>query len=153
MKSQVCVDASLALKWFLPFQQDPLADSLLKRWDQDGAELIGPPLFNAEVTSVIRFKVYNGTLMPQQGEAAFQSFRELDVKIIAPSILSLFAWELAKKYDQPRAYDMQYLALAELLDCDFWTADERLVNSLRGKNPRVHWVGEAQRRERTCEKL
>jgi predicted nucleic acid-binding protein len=142
MKYQVCVDASLALKWFLPIQQDPLADSLLDRWDQAGTELVGPPLFNTEVTSIIRLNVYNKRLLPQQGETAFQSFRELNVKIISPSILSLVAWELAKKHNQPRTYDMQYLALAELVDCDLWTADLKLVNSLQGKNKRVRWIGE-----------
>jgi predicted nucleic acid-binding protein len=141
MKSQVCVDASLALKWLIPSQQDSLADSLLEGWDRAGAELIGPPIFDAEVTSVIRLNVYTGKLLPQQGESAYQYFRELNVKIINPAILSLIAWELAKKYNRPRTYDMQYLALAELLDCELWTADKRLINCLREQNKRVHWVG------------
>lgn len=145
MRYQVCVDASLALKWFIPIQQDSLADSLLESWDRTGIELIGPPIFDAEVTSVIRLDVYTKKILPQQGEAAFQYFRDLNVKILSPGILSLFAWELAKKYHQPRTYDMHYLALAKIVDCELWTADKRLVNSLQGHEKRVRWVEEYEK--------
>jgi hypothetical protein len=32
-------------------------------------------------------------------------------------------------------------ALAARLDCDFWTADERLVNSVRTRFNHIHWLG------------
>jgi predicted nucleic acid-binding protein len=142
VKYQVCVDASLALKWLMPSQQDLSADSLLENWDQTGVEIVGPPLLNSEVTSAIRRNVYMGKLQPRQGEAAYQCFCELNVKIISSAVLTQIAWGLAKKYNRPRTYEMQYLALAELLDCEFWTADKILVNSLKSQNKRVHWIGE-----------
>jgi len=52
------------------------------------------------------------------------------------------AWELAKKFNLPRTYDMQYLAVAELENCELWTNDKRLANSLQGKVKRIRWVGE-----------
>jgi predicted nucleic acid-binding protein len=142
MKYQVCVDASLALKWFIPVQRDIVADMLLEKWTRDGEELIGPPLFDAEVTSTLRLNVFAKGIPPGEGEVAFQFFRDLNVHIVNPAGLQPVAWELAKKYDLPRAYDMQYLAVAELSDCELWTADKRLVNALQGQNKRVHWVGE-----------
>jgi len=33
------------------------------------------------------------------------------------------AFELAHRFNRPRAYDAQYLALATRLSCDFCTAD------------------------------
>jgi len=33
------------------------------------------------------------------------------------------------------------MALAERLVCNFWTADERLVNSLQGQFSRIRWLG------------
>jgi|TARA_B100000315_G_C14284686_1_gene454640 predicted nucleic acid-binding protein len=142
MSYLVCVDASLAVRWLIPTQQDPLAESLLQSWDQAGTELIGPPLFDAEITSAIRRHVYFKKLLPAQGEKAFLFYRELGVKIISPPELPRVAWELAKEYHQPRTYDMQYLAVAELEDCELWTADSRLANSLKGKARRVRWLGD-----------
>jgi len=146
MNSRVCVDASLAVQWLIPTQQGPLAESLLQSWDQAGTELIGPPLFDAEVTSAIRLHVYFKRLLPAQGEKAFLFYRELGVKIVSPPELPRVAWELAKEYHLPRTYDMQYLAVAELEDCEFWTSDKRLVNSLQGKTSRIRWVGEHTRK-------
>ncbi|MBC8099768.1 MAG: type II toxin-antitoxin system VapC family toxin [Armatimonadetes bacterium] len=40
------------------------------------------------------------------------------------------AYELAEQLSLPTAYDAQYLAVAEHLGCDFWTADERLYNAV-----------------------
>ncbi|GIV76846.1 MAG: hypothetical protein KatS3mg050_1240 [Litorilinea sp.] len=51
------------------------------------------------------------------------------------------AWELAKQFNQPRAYDTAYLALAQLHQCDFWTADEKLYNAVKDALPWVKWVG------------
>jgi predicted nucleic acid-binding protein len=50
-------------------------------------------------------------------------------------------YELATRYDRPTAYDAQYLALAERLSCDFWTADERMFNAIKEKFPTIRWLG------------
>ena len=55
--------------------------------------------------------------------------------------LLLDAYEIAGRFNLPRSYDAQYLALAERLACDFWTADRTLVNSLQTGFSRAHWLG------------
>ena len=40
------------------------------------------------------------------------------------------------------AYDAHYLALAESRQCECWTADERLWNTVKKDLPWVHWVGQ-----------
>ncbi len=42
------------------------------------------------------------------------------------------------RYNLPATYDAHYLALAEWMEIDLWTADMRLVNSL--KPFKVKWV-------------
>jgi predicted nucleic acid-binding protein len=42
----------------------------------------------------------------------------------------------------PAVYDTHYLALADILGCDLWTADERFFNSVKEQQPRVKWLGE-----------
>ncbi|MBN1188233.1 MAG: type II toxin-antitoxin system VapC family toxin [Dehalococcoidales bacterium] len=143
MNSRVCVDASIVLRWLLPGQQDLQVGSLLEKWDRAGIELIGPPLFSIEVTSFIRLNVFRKILLPKQGEMAYGLFRELNVTIVAPPDLCHVAWGLAGKYDRSRTYDMQYLAIAELENCEFRTADKRLINALKERNKRIRWIDEA----------
>ncbi len=40
--------------------------------------------------------------------------------------------------------DAYYLALAEHENCEFWTADTRLLNAINGKLPWVHKLEEYQ---------
>ena len=48
---------------------------------------------------------------------------------------------MAKELGLPTLYDTAYLALAKLCNCEFWTADEVLINSLQGKFSWVKWIG------------
>ena len=52
------------------------------------------------------------------------------------------ALEFATRFRQGAAYDCHYLALAESLGCDLWTADERFYSAVRDSADRVRWVGE-----------
>ncbi|MBI3942280.1 MAG: type II toxin-antitoxin system VapC family toxin [Chloroflexi bacterium] len=52
------------------------------------------------------------------------------------------AWDLAQTLNRPRAYDTAYLALAQMQQCDFWTADEKLYNATKAHLPWVRWIGE-----------
>ena len=142
MNSTVCIDASLALIWLLPAERDEIAEALRRKWDNDGVEIITAPLFHAEVTSVLRERVYFNKLLPEEGEEAFSTYLEIGVKSVDSPRLQEVAWELAQKFNLPRTYDMQYLAIAELNDCELWTNDRRFVNSLQGKVSRIKWVGE-----------
>ena len=57
--------------------------------------------------------------------------------------LLMVAYELANRFNRPRAYDAQYLALATRLSCEFWTADERLVNAIKDQFTGIRWLGNA----------
>ncbi|MCL0091942.1 type II toxin-antitoxin system VapC family toxin [Dehalococcoidales bacterium] len=142
MKGRVCIDASLALTWLLPAERNEASDALRREWDEKGMELIVAPLFHAEVTSVLREQVYFRRLLPEEGEEVFSIYLDIGVRSIDNSEVQKKAWELAKKFNLPRTYDMQYLAVAELEDCELWTNDKRLAHSLQGKVNRIRWVGE-----------
>ena len=51
------------------------------------------------------------------------------------------AWEIAREFQLPTVYDATYLALAELRQCEFWTADEKLFKRVRDKLSFVQWLG------------
>lgn len=51
------------------------------------------------------------------------------------------AFELAAVHNRPAGYDCVYLALAERLQCEFWTGDLRLVNAVSESLAWVKWCG------------
>ena len=71
-----------------------------------------------------------GRLAADEGEEAFAAFNALGIARVDRNDLHVHAWQLAKQYQTRRAYDMMYLALAQLEDLDLWTGDERLVNTI-----------------------
>jgi predicted nucleic acid-binding protein len=133
----------MALMWLLPAELNEKANALRKKWDTENVRLISAPLFNAEVTSVLREQVYFQKLLPEEGEEAFLLCLDMGVGISRDSArIQKKAWELAKEHNRPRTYDMQYLAVAEIEDCDFWTADKRLCNALAKKVSRLKYIGD-----------
>ena len=131
MPQCACVDASLAVALVNPNKQPQAVLALWQNWTDVGADLFAPPLYFAEGTSVLRNKVFRGELTEEEGEAAFQLFLTLGVRSVDLPDLQTRAWELAKRYNRPRACDAQYLAVAMALGCDLWTADERLANAVQ----------------------
>lgn len=139
-QARVCVDASLVLHLILPDEHDAGVESLWQGWAAAGVAVIGPHLLYSEVTSVIRLRVATGRLTVDEGDGAFAAFNALGIARVDRDDLHVRAWQLAKQYQTRRAYDMTYLALAQLEDLELWTGDERLVNTIGGRDPRVKWV-------------
>lgn len=144
--NSVCVDASMALEWLFYSEHREQADGLLRDWAEEDVAMVAPPMFHAEVISAIRKSVYFKRILPEDGNRLFTLHWGLPVRTIGSHEMYQSAWELAKRFNLPVCYDMQYLAVAELEDSELWTADRRLVNVVRGKNKRVKWLGDYQKR-------
>jgi predicted nucleic acid-binding protein len=143
-KSLVCVDASLILKLVLPEEYSERALMLWKNWLRDGIQPVSPRLLVYEVTSVLRKHAHRGVLPQSSAEEAFAAINRIiteQIEITDPSDMHEKAWELAGRFNRPTAYDCHYLALAEHMQCPFWTADERLFNVVRDKLEWVSWIG------------
>lgn len=140
--SPICVDANLALKLVLAERDSARARQLWATWDEQDTDVIAPSLWGYEVTSVIRNRVHRRKLMPDEGERAFAAIRRLGVDLLTLPDLHERAWELAKRFNRPAAYDAHYLALAEALACEFWTADEHLYNAVKNQLPWIRWLGD-----------
>jgi predicted nucleic acid-binding protein len=138
----VCLDASLVVLWFLRQELTPKADAVLGEWRAAEVELIAPPLLIAEVPSVFRQAVYRGRITRDEGDVALTDFMEAGIRIIEPLGLLRRAWNLAKTLNVPRLYDMFYVALADLEQCELWTADRHLVNQVKDRWPLARWLGD-----------
>ena len=141
MKSKVCVDVSLALKLVFAEEDSIEAQHLWETWAEEDTETVAPILFAFEGTSVILNRMYRGLVPPEEAELMFGAFHLLGVQLLYPEGLHKRAWELAKKFNRPQTYEMHYIALAEILDVEFWTADERLYNAIKHGDTKVKWLG------------
>lgn len=143
MSSSVCVDASLILRTLVPAPFSDEATRLLAAWQRDAVTLAAPALLAFEVTSSLRRLVHLREITASDGDAAFAAFMRLDIRLSQRKDIFPLAWHLAARFNLARAYDPAYLALAQIRDCEFWTADRRLYNSVGDALKWVRWVGDA----------
>ncbi len=132
------VDANIAIQTVLA-----ITDNLEHFWERIDLEQItpcAPRLWLSETTSAIRFLLSQKEITSEDAEQALRTIHGLRVEIInEDEELCLRALELAGKLGQSKAYDAIYVALAEKLVADFWTADERLANRCQ-KDLKLNWV-------------
>lgn len=144
MRNAIIVDASVVLKWVIDEDNSDKATALLSRWFIEGTVILAPVLLIYEVTNAIYQHVCRGELFlddaRQTLDNALLAFLELDSPV--DSSLSRRAMELAQQYRLPATYDAHYLALAEREQCEYWTADMRLWNAVKGKLAWVRWLGD-----------
>jgi len=117
------------------------AEALLATWLRDQTPLIAPSLLQFEVTSVLRRLVALKEITVARGDEAFAQFLRIPIRLSSRRAIFPLAWRFAKELNRPRAYDTAYLALAQLTNSPFWTADERLYNAVSAGLPWVKWVG------------
>lgn len=140
--TEVCVDASLAVKVVVTEPDSDKADSLFNEWANGGQQLVAPAFFKVETDSILRQKVVlRKELTSEQAEAAFAKLQALPIQQVSVSGQRQRAWEIATEFGHATVYDATYLALAELRGCEFWTADERLFNQVKDQLPFVKWLG------------
>jgi predicted nucleic acid-binding protein len=113
------------------------ARQLWRAWVHAGERLITPPLFSAEMLTGIRKRVFRRILSEREAESFRQSFMALQVEIREPAGLYDRAWQIAERFNRPTVYDACYLALAEIEECELWTADERFARAVRQDRVRV----------------
>lgn len=143
MTDLVCIDASFGVALLVPERFSPAALLLWEEWIKDDLEIITPGLYTYEVTSAVYRKGYLGVIDWSDVREILTCFTALQRTSYDDISLVERVVELAKGFQRPNTYDAFYLALAERMNCPFWTADERLYNAIRHRFSLIHWLGEA----------
>ena len=126
-----CIDASVAVKWFIKgesFRQKAIA--LLRDSQLAGIQLIAPPLFEMEADSVIQTRVVEGRTTPSIADQTLLLLDTAPVVIATHPRLRQRAREIARQFQQRKVYDATYAALAELRGGEFWTADKLFYDAV-----------------------
>jgi predicted nucleic acid-binding protein len=139
----IVLDANILIAFAL--EDEPLhsqAHLFLQEAQTSASVLVAPRLFRSELTAVMRKVVYQGRITHQQGRALLEQLLAYPVVFYEDEALLKSAYELAEYFKRPRAYDSQYLALAERLACAFWTADQRLFHAVSGDFKLIRCLGQ-----------
>lgn len=143
MNGAVVVDASVAVKWLVREVYSDRAESLTRTWLRQGTRIVVPYLMLVEVSNALYQKARQGEIALDSAAGMVENLVSQDITLWETSGLHSRALELAAALDQPAIYDAHYLALAEIIDCDLWTADERFFRAGTGQFPNLHWIGES----------
>ncbi|MCY4447780.1 MAG: type II toxin-antitoxin system VapC family toxin [Chloroflexi bacterium] len=142
MSEFVVVDASLAVKWLLEEEYSDRATALTLLWDEQGIQPIAPFLLPFEVANALHRRVVRGEMEVEAAAGLMQDLMAVGVALTETPDLHRRALELASQLRQGAAYDAHYLALAESLDCELWTADQRFYRAASPSIGNVRWIGE-----------
>ena len=142
MNGFVVVDASLAFKWLVREKYADEADALVERWNSHGTRVVAPHLMPVEVSNALHRRVVRAEMSVQEGARLIQRLLSSGIELHETANLHGRSLELASLLDQGPVYDAHYLVLAEALECELWTADERFYVAASSVAQNVHWLGE-----------
>ncbi len=141
-----CVlDASVAIKWFIPEVESEPARRLFRQKTRGDLTIHVPDHFFAEAGNILWKKVQRQALSRRDLAPIVRAVRATPDEVYSSSDLLPGALDLAKEVKET-VYDGLYLALAVALDCELVTADRRLWNRVSSSPYRSHirWVGHVE---------
>jgi predicted nucleic acid-binding protein len=138
MNSHV-IDASVVTAAFLGEPEASKAGALLI----SGKELFAPDLLYAETSNVLWKRRRRGEISGTECLQLMEDILRLDLKVTASAELVRYALPMSLETHRT-VYDCLYVALAARNNTCLFTADKRLVNSLKGGPLAgyVAWIGD-----------
>jgi predicted nucleic acid-binding protein len=121
------VDASVAVKWFVPEIHSAQALRLLAA----DCELLAPDLLPSEFGNILWKKTRRGEVQIRDAVEIVHALAAVPLGFSSATSLLEPAYLLAAEFGRT-VYDSLYLALALLETCPLGTADRRLFNALQG---------------------
>jgi predicted nucleic acid-binding protein len=134
------VDASVAVKWFVPEVFSREADAIARSY----VRLIAPDILWAELGNVLWKKWRLGLISSEEVEISLETFARSQIRLYPTAELYREAWRVASGAGRT-FYDSLYLALAATEDALLVTADARFYNAISSTPWRVYcvWIEEA----------
>lgn len=132
------IDASVAIKWYIPEIYELEAEKLFSR----RAEFHVPELIIPEFSNIIWKKMSRGFITKEEGTEIISSFSLNRWTLHSHRSLTKSAFIGAAETGLT-VYDWTYLALAISLNGQFITADEKFFNKLKETSFNSHllWIG------------
>ena len=136
----VVVDASLAVKWLVSEMDSDIAEVLLRDWARHNVEIAAPMMILTEVSNALFKKIRMQAIRSGDIGRLLDQFMDSGINFHESVTMHERAIGLALSLGEQDSYDCHYLALAESLDCEFWTADRAFYDVAHEKHPRVRYL-------------
>ena len=132
------VDASVAVKWYLPEEHGDCAARLCR----GGTALEAPDLLHSEIGNALWKRVRRRELTRDQAGEIIVALGQMPIEMYPSRMLSAAALQIACETNLT-VYDSLYIATAMLTGSRLVTADRHVYETARGTVPlkdRVLWV-------------
>ena len=128
----VVVDASVVIKWFV--QEDLTREALLLRKDylRGALSLACPDLMQYEVINALRYKPSFGEKNLKEVATLLDKYNFISYSFLTDGLAEQTI-EASLKYGLT-IYDASYIALGNILDSIFYTADDKIINQVSDEN-------------------
>ena len=124
-----CLDASVVLNWLLPQQRTQAVHEFIVDCLRKRERLLAPPLLFSESTSVLRRYVHGGALLHDEAAAALGDLLALPLSTVHDSQVYQSALRFAQILGLAKAYDVQYVAVADNQRATLATCDRGMYQS------------------------
>ena len=140
--SKAVIDANIGIYTVINTPHSAGAVKVMTYFQRQEISLFAPRLWWFEVTSVVHRYLFDRVITKNVADEALDILlADLIIQPVENLYRSAFQW--ASRLGQKPAYDGFYLAAAESLGAEFWTADQPLVNRSRQIGLSwVRWMGE-----------
>jgi predicted nucleic acid-binding protein len=129
------------VKWLIDEADRDLALRLDDEVRARGA-FVAPVWVLAEASSAIYKRIRQGTIVLEDALELIDELEGLEIRKLSPPGLSRRAIEIAAQFQLKWVYDAFYMALAEIVGCDLWTADESLHAAVRDAHTNVRLLAD-----------
>jgi predicted nucleic acid-binding protein len=126
-----CLDASAVIAFLIPLSA---SHGIARVWEDilmSGERLVAPHLLYSESTSVVRRYVYAGAISHEEAQAALQRLLRLPISPMHSREIYLRALEFAHRRGHAKAYDVQYMAVAQMENAVLVTVDRGMYENAR----------------------
>ena len=136
------IDCSTAFKWFVAEVDTQKALDLRDQFQNTTCELLAPDLFPIEVANALLMaeQSKNPRIGPGDAASYLRDLLKAPPTLFDSVPLLPRAQEIAKQYKRS-VYDCLYVALAEREQCEFVTADVKLITAIQQPFPFVIALG------------
>jgi len=132
----VCVDASIVVRRVAAVVDSDVSD-LWAQWEERRVMLVAPSMLHYEVANALHQYRRGGSRSTTALLASLRAALALPITLHDDDSMHELATDIAGRFSLRATYDAHYLALAERLGAEFWTADKRLAHAVR---PDLNWV-------------